>query len=35
MLGRIRRKLDQAGAGNPVTTVRGVGYRFENLDENP
>ena len=33
MLGRIRRKLDQAGAGNPVTTVRGAGYRFENSDE--
>jgi DNA-binding response OmpR family regulator len=30
MLGRIRRKLSTAGAGNPVTTVRGAGYRFEN-----
>lgn len=29
MLGRIRRKLKEAGAGNPVTTVRGAGYRFE------
>jgi DNA-binding response OmpR family regulator len=30
LLGRIRRKLAQAGGGNPVTTVRGAGYRFEN-----
>lgn len=30
LLGRIRRKLTQAGARNPVTTVRGAGYRFEN-----
>jgi two-component system OmpR family response regulator len=30
LLGRIRRKLSQAGAGNPVTTIRGGGYRFEN-----
>lgn len=29
MLGRIRRKLKEAGADNPVTTVRGSGYRFE------
>lgn len=33
MIGRIRRKLDQAGAGKPITTVRGSGYRFENPDE--
>ena len=30
MVGRIRRKLAQAGAGQPLTTVRGAGYRFEN-----
>jgi two-component system, OmpR family, response regulator len=30
LLGRIRRKLSVAGAGRPVTTVRGAGYRFEN-----
>jgi len=35
MLGRIRRKLDQAGAGKPVTTVRGAGYRFEKPVESP
>ncbi len=29
LLGRIRRKLSSAGAGKPVTTVRGAGYRFE------
>jgi DNA-binding response OmpR family regulator len=29
LLGRIRRKLTEAGAGRPVTTVRGSGYRFE------
>lgn len=29
LLGRIRRKLSVAGAGRPVTTVRGAGYRFE------
>jgi len=30
LLGRVRRKLSVAGAGRPVTTVRGAGYRFEN-----
>ncbi|MEO8744244.1 MAG: response regulator transcription factor [Candidatus Dormibacter sp.] len=30
LIGRIRRKLREAGAGQPVTTVRGAGYRFEN-----
>jgi DNA-binding response OmpR family regulator len=35
MLGRVRRKLDLAGAGNRITTVRGAGYRFENSDESP
>lgn len=35
MLGRIRRKLDLAGAGKPITTVRGAGYRFENADQDP
>jgi DNA-binding response OmpR family regulator len=33
LLGRIRRKLREAGAGEPVTTVRGAGYRFESEDE--
>lgn len=33
MIGRIRRKLDRAGAGKPITTVRGAGYRIENPDE--
>ena len=28
-IGRLRRKLAGAGAGDPITTVRGVGYRFE------
>ena len=28
-IGRLRRKLAAAGAGDPITTVRGVGYRFE------
>jgi DNA-binding response OmpR family regulator len=30
LLGRIRRKIREAGGGNPVTTIRGAGYRFEN-----
>ena len=25
---RLRRKLERAGAGNPIATVRGAGYRF-------
>lgn len=29
LLGRIRRKLGAAGAGSPITTVRGSGYRLE------
>lgn len=29
LIGRIRRKLKEAGAGNPITTIRGAGYRFE------
>lgn len=29
LIGRIRRKLKDAGAGNPITTIRGAGYRFE------
>lgn len=33
LLGRIRRKLGEAGAGNPVTTVRGAGYRFDEPHE--
>ncbi len=28
-VGRLRRKLAGAGAGDPITTVRGAGYRFE------
>jgi DNA-binding response OmpR family regulator len=31
-IGRLRRKLAAAGAGDPITTVRGVGYRFERSD---
>jgi len=27
-MARIRRKLERAGAGDPITTVRGAGYRF-------
>ncbi|HEY4863874.1 MAG TPA: response regulator transcription factor [Candidatus Dormibacteraeota bacterium] len=28
-IGRLRRKLVAAGAGDPITTFRGVGYRFQ------
>jgi DNA-binding response OmpR family regulator len=28
-IGRLRRKLNAAGAGDPITTVRGAGYRFQ------
>ncbi len=28
-IGRLRRKLGAAGAGDPITTVRGAGYRFQ------
>jgi two-component system OmpR family response regulator len=28
-VGRLRKKLGGAGAGDPITTVRGAGYRFE------
>lgn len=28
-VGRLRRKLTQAGAPDPILTVRGAGYRFE------
>jgi DNA-binding response OmpR family regulator len=28
-IGRLRRKLSKAGAGDPITTVRGAGYRFQ------
>lgn len=28
-VGRVRRKLVAAGCDDPITTVRGVGYRFE------
>ena len=28
-IGRIRRKLMAAGASDPITTVRGAGYRYE------
>jgi two-component system OmpR family response regulator len=27
-IGRLRRKLGGAGAGDPITTIRGAGYRF-------
>ena len=33
LLGRIRRKLSEAGAGKPVVTIRGAGYRFETPNE--
>lgn len=29
LIGRIRRKLRDAGAGDPIKTIRGAGYRFE------
>lgn len=29
MIGRIRRKIAAAGAGQPITTIRGSGYRFD------
>ena len=28
-IGRLRRKLAEAGAGDPFATIRGAGYRFE------
>ena len=28
-MGRIRRKLSAAGAGEPIVTLRGIGYRFD------
>jgi two-component system OmpR family response regulator len=28
-IGRLRRKLAEAGAGDPFVTIRGAGYRFE------
>jgi DNA-binding response OmpR family regulator len=28
-VGRIRRKLNGAGAGDPIITLRGMGYRFD------
>ena len=28
-IGRLRRKLAAAGAGDPITTIRGAGYRFD------
>ena len=28
-IGRLRKKLAEAGGGDPFTTVRGAGYRFE------
>jgi two-component system OmpR family response regulator len=28
-IGRLRRKLAEAGAGDPFLTIRGAGYRFE------
>lgn len=29
LIGRLRRKLDQAGGVHPITTLRGRGYRFD------
>ncbi|HVC76049.1 MAG TPA: response regulator transcription factor [Candidatus Micrarchaeaceae archaeon] len=29
LIGRIRRKLRDAGAGDPIKTIRGAGYRFD------
>lgn len=31
-IGRIRRKLGEAGAGQPIVTVRGAGYRYADGD---
>ncbi|HVA22127.1 MAG TPA: response regulator transcription factor [Candidatus Micrarchaeia archaeon] len=28
-MGRLRRKLEAAGGGRPITTLRGLGYRFD------
>jgi DNA-binding response OmpR family regulator len=28
-MGRIRRKLNAAGAGDPIVTLRGMGYKFD------
>jgi DNA-binding response OmpR family regulator len=28
-VGRIRHKLNGAGAGDPIITLRGMGYRFD------
>src|SRR5437660_556216 len=28
-IGRLRRKLAGASAGDPITTIRGAGYRFD------
>jgi two-component system OmpR family response regulator len=32
-IARLRRKLTQAGAADPFTTVRGAGYRFDDTPE--
>jgi DNA-binding response OmpR family regulator len=31
-IARLRRKLSEAGAGDPFTTLRGAGYRFDSTD---
>jgi DNA-binding response OmpR family regulator len=31
-IARLRRKLSEAGAGDPFTTLRGAGYRFDSAD---
>jgi two-component system response regulator PhoP len=31
-VGRLRRKLIEAGGGDPFVTVRGSGYRYESTD---
>ena len=32
LIGRIRRKLRDAGAGDPIRTIRGAGYKLEPTD---
>ncbi len=34
-IGQLRKKLEAAGGGQPVTTVWGVGYRFEPTETQP
>ncbi len=32
-IGRIRKKIGEAGGGDPIVTVRGTGYRYAGSDE--